>query len=182
MASVPNVTSLFISMANSESRIRFNVCRPGFLVIRASARPDDCVSVLQKLFPSLDLRFLCQGEILAMDATLRSSGIREGDVVIAVPSSDSTISDMHRWMALTRSSDSRQESVQSILNVSTRPETLRLRDLAWRKIELKPKRFGRLARRFTEYPDARLTQLSEASVIPENLLEPSTAPLNVSWD
>jgi hypothetical protein len=169
-------------MTSIEGRIGFSVCRPGTLVARVSARRDDPCRVILKVFPQLMLTCIYRGEILDLDATLGSYGITDGDLVVAVPTSNSSISDTNRWQNITRRSEAFEASVRSFLNLSTRSESMRLRDLAWYRVESTPRQFKRTVARFQRSQRVEVNRVQEPSVIPESPLEPSTAPLDVYWN
>jgi hypothetical protein len=140
------------------------------------------VSRLGAFFPNQEINFVYEGEILNSEQTLGDYAISDGSLIVAIPGPDQRSDAAQTWVRLTRTDNQVAQLAALCAQRNVREEYGRLRDLAIKKMEWKPRKYRRFARRDqsqTEFASSR--QTTESTVIPESPDEMSTEPLPAPW-
>lgn len=125
--------------ATQGDRLVFNVLVPGAFLSRAVAKPTDRCRVLKTLFPDRPMTYIYDGQVLDLNRTFDFYQVGNSDSIIAVPESDS-VAQTGRWIQASRDSEAFDALMNSMMQLSTRRESMRLRDLAIRRKELHTRR------------------------------------------
>jgi hypothetical protein len=177
----PNTTN---ESSSTDSLVTFYVCFPEILVRRVRANPASRCSILCNLCPARRDRFIFNGEVLNLDSTLGSYGIRNFDTIVGVPEPDAQgnlPTKVDYWRNVTKTSDSFGEFVKDLMTPSVRKESLRMRDLAMMKVESNPMRYRKMKQRYQGRPDQQSAGIVGESVVTANALQLSTEPLPILW-
>jgi hypothetical protein len=150
---------------------------PGYRRQTVRVRPSNPISSLQSLIPDAD--FIFKGEVLNENQTFSFYDIQSKDTVVALPKRRS--GEVTQWTRITRHYDDFQESMRSATNFKTENEGARLRDLFWRRREMRP---GRCRRMFynLEAMDNQVMMPKCPTVIPPTPTTLSETPLAVWWE
>jgi hypothetical protein len=160
------------------ARVELRVCSPHQPVRLISARRSGQVGSLQCLWPSAPKRFIFNGLELREGQTFGSYGIRDGDLIIAVPQGDDGV---HRWMALTRDHESINEALRWVLDPKTAGEAARLRDLQLWRLEQRPRLFAKLCLPFNG-DGAEGGRAVDTTVLADAPAQPCCEKLPVGWE
>jgi hypothetical protein len=178
----PSTDSMRPSSRRSPSPLHFFLCAPGKFITHITARPCDTSVLLSSLFPDQPMVFLFKGMILTPTVTFSDFGIRTNDTVVGLPDRRVLLGEVREWVKATKDGDALDEMIRSVMSVSTRPELMRLRDLAWSRAEMRPKQMRRAMRRHEDSdPPMPVVDAGAKSVIGEVPTELSTAELPQLW-
>jgi hypothetical protein len=161
-------------------RVELKVCSPHQSVRLISARLSGQIRALQSLWPSAPKRFIFNGLELLEAMTFDFYGIRNGDSIIALPLDQHSVYRTTQWLAMSRDTESFNESLKWMLDPRTSAEAARLRDLHLVKVEHRPKMFLKMCATF-EADDGEENRASRGTVLGLPPEAPSCEALPVDW-
>jgi hypothetical protein len=161
------------------NRIAIRICAPHQPVRVISAQRSGKIRELESLWPGRPKRFIFDGAELRGDMTFGSSGIRDGDSIIALPhESGDSVFTTNQWLSLSRDSNEFNECVRWMLDTATAGEAARLRDLHLAKMERKPRIFMKMCSPFIS-EESEASSLNVPHTRYQSPLAPSTEALPV---
>jgi hypothetical protein len=161
----------------AEEPISINILIPRYRLKIFSVLPSTSIAELKTALPKAELIF--NGQILNDAHTIAFYNIQQNASLVAIPT-QAQPNDAAKWMKLTLDSDMFDDSIRSLLNHSSRKETLRLQDLRALKLESRPRSFRRMCCDWKHYDFHSRTDPMR-TVIPSISNEPSEGALPVCW-
>jgi hypothetical protein len=130
------------------------------------------------------LHFVFRGQLLSPDRTFEDYGMKDNDPIVPVPIAKGGEAYMNRWINMTGDIDNFQKRVESLLNPNLCPETMRLRDISFTKIEGSARRYRRLMGFFNaphEGPSCAATPVSSTNLAFAAATRPCCMPMPTPW-
>jgi hypothetical protein len=166
-----------------DSCLIVQVLLPGISVSTVRVRSTDQCGVLDKVIEGRTCSFLYQGEILNPTQEFSFYDIKNSETIIAVPETNRDADNDRRsgWMRVSWDGEDLNARIGALTSPVTRPEALRLRDLALKKGELYGgKNSGLSGRRlWSSTPVASLSR--QRTIIPNPASDISTEELPKLW-
>jgi hypothetical protein len=166
--------------SSEPGRVGLKIWSPHQPVRLISACLSGQIRALQAFWPLAPKRFIFNGLELLEDQTLGFYGIRNGDSIIALPRAERSVYRTTQWLALTRDTESFNESLKWMLDPRTSSEAARLRDLRLVKVEHRPKLFLKMCSAL-EVDDGEESRKCGETVIGLPQGAPSCAALPANW-
>jgi hypothetical protein len=160
-----------------EEPISINILIPRYRLKTFSVLPSTSIGEFKTALPNSDLIF--NGQILNDAHTIAFYNIQQNASLVAIPTQPHP-NDAAKWIKLTLDTDTFDDSIRSMLNRSSRKETLRLQDLRAAKLESRPRSFRKFCHDWMRYDFVPRTEEAQ-TVVPSRSNEPSEEALPVCW-
>jgi hypothetical protein len=158
----------------TEELIPINILIPGYRLRTISVFPSTSIASLKLSLPHSDLIF--NGQILNDAHTIAFYQIQPHASLVAVPDGGEAA----KWMKITLDSDTFDDSIRSVVNRSTRNESLRLQDLRSVRIETRTRSFRKFCWGWRKR-DLGAKRETGTTRIPGEAEAVSETPLPVCW-
>lgn len=173
-------------MSQKSSIISVYLCVPKNYARRVNVNVNSNIDIFQKRFPNEPKKYIYNGQYLFSNFTFAYYGIKNNDVIVAVSDDKNKIDfTNNNWMHASRDSDDIAKRIAFSINVKTRSEASRLRDLKFMSIERK----ANVYRKMCTMVNKSLDDLGKRDEIINTILNyectseaPSVEALPVCWN
>jgi hypothetical protein len=160
-------------------RVTINLFVPGKMLSKAIANPSDPCGVLQKLFHNQKMPFVYNGMRIDDNCSFEFYGIQTSETLVALSENSDPVRQVARWIQTSRDSETFDSLINSMMNASTRGESMRLRDISMLKKEMDRRRGLRCVTSAEKMIHRRVHR--DITQVTEKAEAISTEPLPVPW-
>jgi hypothetical protein len=159
--------------------VTINLFVPRKVLSTAIANPSDPCGVLQKLFHNQKMPFVYNGMMNDDNCSFKFYGIQTSHTLVALSENSDSVRQVARWIQTSRDSETFDSLINSIMNASTRGESMRLRDISMLKKAIGRRRGFRCVTSAEKMMHRRVHH--DVTQVTEKAEAISTEPLPVPW-